>query len=342
MQAILLKILTWGFAILTLLTSISCHDEVTKNNLKRPSEKATLGINSSDLDLLAIIAKEKDFYKKNGLSINIETYLTGDESVEALKRGEIDIASSTDFVFVKNSFSYTELKLISTVVTTSNLGEIFARKDSLINYPQDLKGKSIAYPKNTAADYYLNRFLLYNSINEEDINLINMNPLQMQKAMENKTIDACLTFYPYIYDLKKAIGDEVIIWDVQMNSDILGVLSSRKRFINDNQDIIIKLLKSLLDAENFIKANKEETKEIMKEKFGYNKNLIDELLEGRKYEISLPQYLLISMEAQAQWMIDNDYVQSDLLPNHLDYIYFDAIEEIDLASANIIYKRKGQ
>jgi NitT/TauT family transport system substrate-binding protein len=346
MRATIVKFITWGCVLLTILLSISCCEEVTKknaeNNHKPPVEEITFGINSSDLDLLAIIANERNFYQKNGLSLKLRTYLTGDKSVEALKRGEIDIASSTDFVFVKNTFNDTDLKIISTVVTTSNLGEIFARKDAGIYAPQDLKGKSIAFPKNTAADYYLNKFLLLNSVYENQVSLVDMSPLKMQQAMENRTIDACLTFYPYLYELKEAIGNEVIRWDVQMNSDILGVLSAKEEYIKENQYAINKLLQSLLDAENFIESNKRETKEIIEEKFGYDNKLIDELLIGREYEIGLPRHLLISMEAQAQWMIDNDYVQSDKLPNHLDYIYFDAMEKVDPSSTTIIHNKKGQ
>ncbi|GAG37759.1 unnamed protein product, partial [marine sediment metagenome] len=42
--------------------------------------------------------------------------------------------------------------------------------------------------------------------------------------------------------------------------------------------------------------------------------------------VGLPQALLIAMEDQARWRIENGLTDETDVPNFLDFLYFDALE----------------
>jgi NitT/TauT family transport system substrate-binding protein len=55
-----------------------------------------------------------------------------------------------------------------------------------------------------------------------------------------------------------------------------------------------------------------------------------------EYGLSLEQSLILAMEDQARWMIINNLTAETEVPNFLDYIYEDALEEIKPEAVNII------
>ena len=54
------------------------------------------------------------------------------------------------------------------------------------------------------------------------------------------------------------------------------------------------------------------------------------------FEISLNQSLLVALEAEARWAIKYKLTESTEVPNYLDYIYIDALEELKPEAVTII------
>ena len=54
------------------------------------------------------------------------------------------------------------------------------------------------------------------------------------------------------------------------------------------------------------------------------------------FEISLDQSLLINIESEARWAINNNLTDATEVPNYLDYIYLDALEEVRPNAVTII------
>ena len=55
-----------------------------------------------------------------------------------------------------------------------------------------------------------------------------------------------------------------------------------------------------------------------------------------QFLLSLDQSLIVAMEDQARWMIDNNLTTEKQVPNFNDYIYEDALKEIKPEAVNII------
>jgi NitT/TauT family transport system substrate-binding protein len=55
------------------------------------------------------------------------------------------------------------------------------------------------------------------------------------------------------------------------------------------------------------------------------------------FELSLDQSLLINTEDEARWAIKNNLIDKTEIPNYLDYIYIDALEEVKPEAVGIIH-----
>ena len=78
-----------------------------------------------------------------------------------------------------------------------------------------LKGKIIGIPEGTIADFYLGRFLELNQLNLTDITLVDVRPENTAGAITNGTVDAVVTWHPYLDSIPGQNTGNVTVWDIQ-------------------------------------------------------------------------------------------------------------------------------
>ncbi len=54
------------------------------------------------------------------------------------------------------------------------------------------------------------------------------------------------------------------------------------------------------------------------------------------FEMSLDQTLLINIESEARWAIRNELTDAREVPNYLDYVYPDALEQVKPDAVTVI------
>lgn len=96
-------------------------------------------------------------------------------------------------------------------------------------------------------------------------------------------------------------------------------------------------MKAMVEAEAYIKDNSEEVKEFAKDRFDYELDYIDYSWPRQEYAVKLPQAMLILFDNQARWRIEHGLTDATEVPNYLDYIYFDALEEVKPEAVTIIH-----
>ena len=90
-------------------------------------------------------------------------------------------------------------------------------------------------------------------------------------------------------------------------------------------------------AEEFIRDNREESVEIIASRLKAEKEDIDKLWDDYNFRLTLSQSLIITLEDEARWAIKNKLTDATEVPNYLDYIYMDALEEVKPEAVGIIH-----
>jgi len=96
-------------------------------------------------------------------------------------------------------------------------------------------------------------------------------------------------------------------------------------------------MKSVLEAEDYIKDNSEESKEFVKDKFDYEPDYMDYSWPNQEFIVILSQAMLILFEDQARWRIKNKLTDATEVPNYLNYIYCDTLEAVKPEACTIIH-----
>ncbi len=298
-----------------------------------PVEKITVAAAEYLTGALIYVAEDQGFFEENGLDVTIKGYGSGKACADALIAGEADICTSAGFVFVSNSFDYTDLRVFGTVAT-AQVKELIARKDKGITTIDDLAGKKIGVTRRSGAEFLFGVFLTLNALSYEDVELVDLRPSEIVEAILNDDIDAGFTWDPYTYNIKKELGENVISWPG--GEDFYFVLLTKEDWIKNNPAAAERFMKSVLEAEDYIKDNSEEAKEFVKNRFGYESDYIDYSWPKQEFAVILEQAMLITFEDQARWRIKQGLTDATEVPNYLYYIYMDALEKVRPEAIGII------
>ena len=299
-----------------------------------PVEKITVAAAEYLTGALVYVAEDQEFFKKNGLDATIKHYGSGKACADALIAGEADISTSADNVFVNYSFKYPDLRVFGTVAT-KQIKELAVLKDKGITTINDLRGKKIGVTKKSGAEFLLGVFLTLNAIPLQAVKLVDLKPPKMLDAISKGDVDAVITWDPYLYNIKKELGDNVVSWFA--GEEFYFVLLSKDDWIKNHPKASERFIKAILEAEAYVKEHPLEAKKFIKNRFNYESDYMDYSWPKQKFAVILDQAMLVSFEDKARWSIENKLTTATEVPNYLDYIYLDALEEIKPEAVGIIH-----
>ena len=302
-----------------------------------PSEKVTMGISATSLlPSMIHIAEEKGYFLEQGVDIEIKGYPTGKAALSAIFEGEVDIGTVADTPIVSNSFKRNDFAIFATILDSAQHAKVLARKDRNINTPKDLMGKKIGTTIGTTAHYFMTTFFIHNSMDIEGVEIVNLKPKEMVNAIINGDVDAIFAWEPNIYKAKESLGDNAVLLSNKVGYETTFNLVLKNDFIENNPELLKKILKALVKAEEFIKDNREESVVIIASRLESGREEINALWDGYIFRLSLSQYLIITLENEARWYIRGKLTEATEVPNYLDYIYPDALEVVKPEAITVI------
>jgi ABC-type nitrate/sulfonate/bicarbonate transport system substrate-binding protein len=324
--------------ILIIITFVAC----SKEDAKGPTgalEKISLGIPSSDYPLFfafVLLAKEQGFFKDQALDVTYKYYPHGVGSLKALQKGEVDMAIGAEFPFVRQNLEGSRAKIFASIAQVDVL-QLIARKDSGISKITDLKGKRVALILGSQLEFCLDRFLIRHGLRLNDIEILNLLPLGIEKSILEGRSDAVVFREPMIGRIKAGLEGNWVNWQVQDKRYVFWIVACAEIYVAQHPKAIKQFLQALRKAELFYLNNPQEAIDTIVRKGNLSADFVELMLPKIEYKLSLEKELLIAMEDETRWHIEKQYSDTKEVPNYLDRIYFDALEFVKPDAINIIH-----
>lgn len=325
------------YKVLFLFFSTICLVQGSQINYEK---NPTIAIYNGEANLLFFVAKKYELFKKFGLNPKLDKYVTGKKAMEKMLLKQADYSTSTEFVNIKNSLKtnkFTILSSLSEIRPASMIG-IKANK---IYTPIDLKNKKLGVAVGTAGEFYAGIFLNQYNLSLNDVNIINVHPSKRYDVIENKSVDALISWEPYTYNLLEKYKNELSYFDMPVNFNFYFLLSANKDFHEKNPLTSKKILQALLEAEKLIIKNPMIINYILKEEFNYDEDYINYTLKKHFFSVSLPYSLSVLMGFEKKWLIEKankDFFKDDFHnlfdTTILKSIYKSRVTLIDLKGDN--------
>ena len=299
-------------------------------------ETITWGSFAHEFNSLVYIANDQQYFSDNGLNIVFKSYPSGLAAANGMLNGEVDISTTSEFVLVQEALKNESLYAFGSVSKSQNV-YVVARTDRGINDVSDLKGKTIGVAFGTYGQFSLGRFLDLNGISQSEVTLLNLPFQQQPNALANDTVDAVATFQPYLNQIETLIVNNIVKWSAQEDQISFNEVLCPHTWATAHPDLIVRFLKALIQAESFSLNHKSEAMTIVAGKLNYTSTYMATVWPDYQFTVTLDQSLLLAMQDESRWLLNNNLTNATSVPNFLNYVYLDGLEAVDPNAVTIIH-----
>lgn len=217
----------------------------------------------------AFIAQEKGFFGKNNVSVELVFKKGVEESIELYKSGEVDGVFNVfaDMILVNSKGIPTKVVYVPSY---SESGDVIIGRPEF-NSIADLKGKTVSFQGvNTFSNLFVLKALEKAEIKESDVQFQDVSGTDVLNAMEAGKIDGGHPWEPVTSQALNK-GYKILCKASDTPGIITDVLAFNAKVIEERPDDIQHIVKSLLEAKDFINSNKDEAIDIMAKAEGIDK-----------------------------------------------------------------------
>lgn len=269
-------------------------------------EKIVLGTQTIALVSPVWIAENKGYFQEENLHVEIKEFSSGQAALKTmLSDKNIDIVTASQTPVVYNSFHRDSFAIIGSMVNSDKDINILAIKDRGIKVPEDLKGKTVGITSGTSSHFFLGLFLIKYRMRMSDVKMVDMEPSRLSGALIQGTVDAIVTWEPFIYLSMKGLGDKALLFPSQGLYRVDGYLVARKDFLKDHPETAKRFLRAIEKSEAFILKNKNEAIEIVSKRLKTEAEGVKATWDDLIFRLSLDQSILVSLEDHARWAAIN-------------------------------------
>jgi sulfonate transport system substrate-binding protein len=173
-------------------------------------------------------------------------FTSGPPMVQAMGAGSVDIGGVGDAPPVFATAGGAQVKIVGARITPAAAGAVVVPKGSPITSIQQLKGKTIAAPEGTSADYHLLTVLAAAGLTKKQVTVENLQPAAALSAFNSGKIDAWDTWSPYIEEATVQDGGRALAdtkqygspYAFQVASDAALSDQGKAAAINDYEKIL--------------------------------------------------------------------------------------------------------
>lgn len=279
-----MKISFWvaGLAVVTIILILS-----TYNYFDEGSNIIKVGYLQSDHHAALIFASEESMFEKANLKVHLVPFHSGEDVVEALAKGRIDIGYCGITPVTQAIARGKNLKILAPVNLEGS--GIVVHKGNNINNASDLKGKTVAIPSNSSMQYFLLQIYLKNhNLSTPDVKYYQSEVPSMPFSLDEKNFQAYVAWEPFvsageIYNYGGVLQYSENIW----KDHPCCVIVSSNDFLKKNPDKVRTFLEVHENSTNYIINNPEINSELMSKKIGLSPEMEEEGIKHIKY-ISVP------------------------------------------------------
>jgi NitT/TauT family transport system substrate-binding protein len=212
------------------------------------------------------IARDKGFFKEEG--VDVELVIMEDTPIKmgALMAGQLDLVASTvdEFpIYMKPGIG---VRYVLAVDNSKGGDGIVATKD--ITTIEGLKGKKVAFEQGSVSQFFLNALLKDAGLSQSDIEAVNMAATDAGVAFAAGQVDAAVTWEPALSQGAKAENGHILLTSADKPGLITDVVAATETTLKEKGDDVKAFVRAWYRALDFIKSNPDEANAIMAQGVG--------------------------------------------------------------------------
>ena len=287
----------------------------------------TLGIQTSPAMALVMVAKDKGFFAKEGLDVELKEFAAGKDALQAFLGNSLDFSVSGDVPVALATVAGNALVIPAQVVgETRNEVRVVARKDGDLSTAREYfaaKKRRIATSIGGGPEFFTYEFLKKIGITKDQVEIVSQKPGDMPAALSNGSVDAIAIFDPFAYIAERELGDQAITFTDSRVYSELYVLAA-KTTVKQDSSTLDKLLRGLRAAEVYTRTQPEDAKLVVMKYTKLDRATLDGIWSSFDFRIALTPQLREYLEREVAWAKEKGTVDASILTPDFHTIIYDA------------------
>ena len=226
------------------------------------------------------LARDKGFFKENGLDVELQIIEDAALYMAAVAAGQLDGNASTIDEIMKYRSEEFCFKAVVALDDSFGGDGVLVRDD--VNSLKDLKGKQVGMNQGSVSQFWFNILLKREGMTEADLEITNMTADDAATAFIAGQIPAAVTWEPHLSLVRTKKEGKVLIDSTQTPGLIVDVVDLTCDYIDKNPKDVEAFTKGLYKAVEFIKTNPDEANAIMAKGVGGYLEKPEEFAEAAK------------------------------------------------------------
>ena len=302
-----------------------------KQEAGRPADlhKITITFTDQPQSTLVHIAFAKGYFAEEGLDAIPVKRTFGKAALQTVLDHQSDFATVAETPVMFSILKGENIFVIANIEASTVNNAIVARQDAGITKPGDLKGKRIGYTQGTTSEFFLDSLLTANGLTRRDILPVPLLPENMQDAILKKSVDAVSTWNYPLTLIKHQLGNNAtLFYDREIYTETFNI-AAQQDFVRKNPEAVKSFLRALIKAENFVEQHPDEAQSIMSADTKIDKGLIREVWNAFNYHVVLDQTLLLTLEDETRWAMNNGLAARAGMPDYRSHIHMDSLRAVN-------------
>lgn len=285
------------------------------------AETLTIGVATVPHSLPFFVAEHEGYFAQEASHVRLVDCFPGRQCLDQLLAGKVQFATAADTPIVSSSFVRSDFVVLSTFATSSNDIHVVGAKSAGITTLKQLIGKKIGLIKGSSTDYFFDTVLLFDGIDPARVQKLNVPADQMAQAMQQHQIDAFVLFDPGLSQALTVLGDSVTVLSTPPIYLSTFNLITARSLIGKNDADMVKILRALDRAQQFIKQHPEAAQHILQQRLNMSRRTGKSINMQIDYMLSLDQTFIKTLEGEARWFGQQPGIKGVKPVNYLDFIY---------------------
>ncbi len=229
------------------------------------------------------LAKEKGFYEKYGVKVEIQKVEEAQARRQLLSSGRADISAETIDMAILDIGAGVDVQIFMALDTSLGADGIVATKE--IKTISDLKGKKVGATKGVPPYFLLKYLMKKQGIKSDEIIFQDMpNADTAGTVFISGELDAAGTWEPWLSKASERVGGHVLVSSKDAPGIIVDVAVVRPDFLKERKQEVIGVMRAWFDAIDYWRENPEEANRIMAKEFDLEPDEFAELIETIRWD----------------------------------------------------------
>ncbi len=207
------------------------------------------------------VAEQKGLFKKHGADVKLVWFANYTDSISALSSGQLDANSQTWSDTLGPLAKGIPIKAV--LVNDNSAGNDALMVNHKIKDFKALKGKSVALEQYSISHFVLATALTKNGMKPSDVKIVNLPAGDAAAAFLAGRVDAAVVWNPWVNQIQQSGKGHALFTSKDMPGLVPDLLVAQDKAIKDKRKDLVGMIKAWFEAEAYIRANPDESSQIM-------------------------------------------------------------------------------